>query len=281
MDYIGSLIGMLPFDWAQTAFMKNALVAVLLLSPLFGLISTMVVSNKVSFFSDALGHSAFTGIVIGALLGMVTPIWCAILFALFFSVLFSVIKMRSTLSSDTIIGVFSATAVSLGIFLATLNGGSFTKFNSYLIGDILSVSRDEITMLFILLIAVILIWCLFINRFALTATFSTLAKSRGVNADMCNMIFSALIAMAVTLCMQWVGLLVINSFIMLPAAASRCVSKNMKGYHAVSVIGSIICGISGLMIAYYLGSSAGACISLCLAVFFIVCYVVGKIRKTI
>ena len=131
-------------------FMKNALLAVLLLGPLFGLLSTMIVTGKMSFFSDALGHSGFTGIAISVLCGAVQPIYFAVGLSVLFALLFSFVRSRTSQSADTIIGVFSSTAVALGIFIVTLGGRSFTKFNRYLIGDILSVSPQEIGLFFLL-----------------------------------------------------------------------------------------------------------------------------------
>ena len=135
-----SLVDLLPFDWAQPGsmfFMKNALLAVLVISPLFGLLSTMVVESRMSFFSDALGHSAFTGIAIGTLLGAsvklfagADPMWFAVLFAVVFALLFTFVRRRTALASDTVIGVFSSTAVALGICIAARAGGSFTKNNA-------------------------------------------------------------------------------------------------------------------------------------------------------
>ena len=133
-------------------FMKNALLAVLLLGPLFGLLSTMIVTGKMSFFSDALGHSGFTGIAIGVLCGAVQPIYFAVGLSVLFALLFSFVRSRTSQSADTIIGVFSSTAVALGIFIVTLGGRSFTKFNRYLIGDILSVSPQEIGLLALVLL---------------------------------------------------------------------------------------------------------------------------------
>ena len=137
-------------------FMKNALLAVLLMAPLFGLLSTMIVTGKMSFFSDALGHSGFTGIAIGALCGAVQPLYFAVGLSVLFALLFSFVRSRSSQSADTIIGVFSSTAVALGIFIVTLGGKSFTKFNRYLIGDILSVTPAEIGFLALVLLAVVL-----------------------------------------------------------------------------------------------------------------------------
>ena len=120
-----SLWDALPFEMLHWSFMQNALLALLLLAPLFGLLSTMIVTGRMSFFSDALGHSAFTGIAIGCICGLApTPV--AVAFSVAFALLFSYVRSRSNQAADTLIGVFSSTAVALGIFIATLGGGSFT-----------------------------------------------------------------------------------------------------------------------------------------------------------
>ena len=154
MELWYTLVSLLPFEWAGAGslyFMKNALLAILVVSPLFGLLSTMVVTNRMSFFSDALGHSAFTGMAIGALCGFSEPTWAAVLFSLVFALLFNFVRRRTRLASDTVIGVFSSTAVALGIFIATFGGGSFTQYNSLLIGDILSVEPAKIALLAVIL----------------------------------------------------------------------------------------------------------------------------------
>ena len=157
MELWYALVDLLPFEWAQPGsmyFMKNALLAVLVISPLFGILSTMVVHSRMSFFSDALGHSAFTGMAIGALCGFSEPTWAAVLFSLVFALLFNFVRRRTRLASDTVIGVFSSTAVALGIFISTLGSRSFTKFNSLLIGDILSVEPGKIGLLALILLPV-------------------------------------------------------------------------------------------------------------------------------
>ena len=133
----------LPMEMLHWDFMKNALLALLLMAPLFGLMSTMIVTGRMSFFSDALGHSAFTGIAIGCIFGVAFPLWVAVAFSVAFALLFSYVRSRSNQAADTLIGVFSSAAVALGIFIATLGGDSFTKYNKYLIGDILSVSAAK------------------------------------------------------------------------------------------------------------------------------------------
>ena len=273
MEFWYAIVDLLPFEWAQPGsmfFMKNALLAVLIISPLFGLLSTMVVHSRMSFFSDALGHSAFTGMAIGAICGLSDPSWAAVIFAVVFAVLFNLVRRRAALSSDTVIGVFSSTAVALGIFISTLGGRSFTKFNSLLIGDILSVEPKKIGVLALILVVMLGLWLVSFDHLMLSTVHPALAGSRGVRVFWQETVFSVSIAVVVTLSMTWVGLLVINSLLVLPAAASRNAARNTAQYHLFSVLGAVVCGIGGLMASYYWGSSAGASITLFLAGFFLV-----------
>ena len=223
MEWWYSLVELLPFEWAAPGsmyFMKNALLAVLVISPLFGLLSTMVVTNRMSFFSDALGHSAFTGIAIGTLCGFADPMWMAVLLAAAFALLFTYVRRKSHMASDTVIGVFSSTAVALGIFIATLDGGSFTKFNSLLIGDILSVEPAKIGLLAVILLVVVLLWLASFNGLMLSSIHPALADSRGVQVFWQEAVFSMAIAVVVTVSMTWVGLLVTSYHISSSAGAS-------------------------------------------------------------
>ena len=282
MELWYSLLSLLPLDWARAdgmTFMKNALLAILVVSPLFGLLSTMVVTNRMSFFSDALGHSAFTGIAIGVLCGLAEPLWCAVVFAVALALLFTLVRRHTKLASDTVIGVFSSTAVALGIFIATLGGGSFTRFNAYLIGDILSVEPVKIALLAVILVLVLILWLVSFNQRMLASVHPALADSRGIRVVWQEALFSSAVAVMVTLSMTWVGLLVINSFLVLPGAAARNVARNMRQYHLLCVVFALAAGLAGLQLSYVLGSSTGACITLCLAVLFAASLLLGRLRR--
>ena len=272
------LCDMLPIEMLHWDFMKNALLAILIMAPLFGLLSTMIVTGRMSFFSDALGHSAFTGIAIGCIFGVTFPTAIAVVFSVVFALVFSYVRNRSNQAADTLIGVFSSTAVALGIFIATLGGGSFTKYNKYLIGDILSVTGGEIGLLAIVLLAVLVFWVLYSNRLTLTAIHPQLASSRGIPVKLSNTIFTVAIAVVVTLSIPSVGLLILNSLLVLPAAAARNVSKRLRQYHMLSVAFALLAGIGGLVISYIWGASAGASISLLLALVFTVTFCLRKVR---
>ena len=268
----------LPIEMLRWDFMKNALLALLLMAPLFGLMSTMVVTGRMSFFSDALGHSAFTGIAIGAICGLAAPAWAAVLFSVAFALLFSFVRSRSNQAADTLIGVFSSSAVALGIFVATLGGGSFTRYNQYLIGDILSVTPTEIGLLALVLLCVAVFWGLCANRLTLTAIHPQLASSRGIPVGLSQTLFVVAIAVVVTLSISSVGLLILNSLLVLPAASARNVSRSLRQYHGFSVLFALAAGIGGLCVSYDTGCSAGAAISLLLAAIFAVSFCFRKGR---
>lgn len=266
----------IPLEMLRWDFIKNALLALLLMAPLFGILSTMIVTGRMSFFSDALGHSAFTGIAIGCIAGIALPLLAAVGFSLVFSLLFSYVRSKSSQSADTLIGVFSSAAVALGIFVATLGGGSFTKYNRYLIGDVLSISPAEIGMLAIVLVFVLIFWGLYANRLTLSAIHPQLAASRGIPVGLSQTLFTAAIAVVVTLSISSMGLLILNSLLVLPAAASRNISRNLRQYTRLSILFALAAGLGGLTLSYYLGCSAGAAISLILAGIFAVTFCLRK-----
>jgi len=276
MDIWYSIIDMLPFEWTGHTFMKNALLAIILISPVFGILGTMVVNNRMAFFSDALGHGAFTGVAIGSIMGLVQPLWSAVIFSIVFSIGIAIIKHRSRMASDTVIGVFSSTAVALGIFIQTSGGKSFGKAMTYLIGDILSILPSEILLAFLLLISITVLWVVIFNKLMVVSVNPSLAGSRGIHTFWNELIFSMVIAVVVTVSMSWIGLMVINSFLVLPAAAARNIAKNQRQYHLLTVIISVVSGISGLIASYYIETASGATIVLIAAVIFFATFVYRK-----
>ena len=108
MELWYSLVDLLPFEWASYTFMKNALLAMLLITPLFGVLGTMAVDNKMAFFSDALGHSALTGIALGVVLGVSNQQVSMLAFGIVWALLITRIKQRNTASADTSVSVSRA-----------------------------------------------------------------------------------------------------------------------------------------------------------------------------
>ena len=257
--------------------MKNALLGVLLVTPMFGILGTMVVNNKMAFFSDALGHSALTGIAVGVMFGINNTLISMLAFSILLTIAIINVKNAKTASVDTIIGVFSSSAVALGIVILSYNGG-FNKYSVYLIGDLLSISNNDIFMLIISFIAVLLIWFTCFNKFLLVSINHTFARSRGVNVKFYEYIFTILVAIIVTISIQWVGILVISSMMILPAASARNISNNIREYHIYSISIAVISGILGLFLSYHFGCATGATIVLISSLFFAITYFIS-LRK--
>ena len=255
---------LLPFEWLHYTFMKNALLAILLITPLFGMLGTMAVDNKMAFFSDALGHSALTGIAIGVVLGIGNQMVSMLAFGILWAVLITFVKHNSKMSADTIISVFSSTSIALGLVILA-RGGAFAKYSGYLVGDVLSVTPGDLLALLLTLIATAAVWVLLFNPLLLTSVNAPLAQSRGVRAKLTEYAFTVLVAVAVMMSIRWVGVMLINSLLILPAAASRNMARNAAWYMRLSVLIALCCGVAGLVLSYYLNTSAGAAIVLCAA----------------
>ena len=258
---------LLPFAWMEYTFMKNALLAILLMTPLFGLLSTMVVSSRMAFFSDSLGHGAFTGIAIGALVGLFSPLTSLLIFSVLFALLITWIKHRTAASADTVIGVFSSTAIAVGLMIMS-HGGSFAKFSPLLIGDILSITPADLGGLLAVNAFVLIGWVFLFNRLLLLSVNASLARSRGISTIAVESVFAALLAIVVAVSIQWVGILIINALLVLPGAAARNIARSVKEYHVASVALALLSGLIGLFTAYYFGIAAGAAIVAAAAVFF-------------
>ncbi|MCJ7688744.1 MAG: metal ABC transporter permease [Clostridiaceae bacterium] len=147
-------------------------------------------------------------------------------------------------------------------------GGGFTKYSVYLIGDLLSISQIDLLILPIILIIVILIWVIAFNKLLLVSVNLLLARSRGINVNFYEYLFTITVAIIVTISIQWVGVLIISSMLVLPAAAARNISSNMRQYHVYSIVIALISGVVGLILSYFLGSAAGATMVLISSLFF-------------
>lgn len=259
----------LPFDYIQYDFMKNALLAVLIITPLFGILGTMIVNNRMAFFSDALGHSALTGMAVGILFGVTDVNLSMTVFAVVFALLLNKIRHSGIAANDTVISVFSSLSTALGLVILS-RGGSFSKYSALLVGDILSITPAEILRLLLIFMATLTFWCLAFNKLHAVSLSTSLAKSKRIPVAAIDNIFVVLIAVIVMLSIKWVGILIINALLILPAAASRNLAANMREYHLFSILFSLFSGILGLILSYYLDMAAGPMIVVVAALLFFV-----------
>ncbi len=231
------------FDYG---FMRNAALAILIITPLFGLLGTMIVSKKMAFFSDALGHSALTGIAIGVLLHIADTDIAMAVFAVLFAMALNFISSRSGASTDTVISVFSSCSVAIGLAVLSKNG-NFSNYSSLLVGDILSITKREIFSLFLLFLFTVFFYSVCFNWLNAAAIHRALAKSRRIPVRLMEYLFAVFTALV----------LIINALLILPAAAGRNLSENMREYHFFSILFSLFSGFAGLITSYYTNVATG------------------------
>lgn len=278
MSSLMDLLSHLPFEWAKYEFMRHALCAVVLVSPLFALMGTLVVNNRMAFFSDAIGHASFTGIGLGVLLGLADPLFALVGFALLLGIGILALHRLTRAAMDTIISLSMSFSIALGVVLLS-RGGNFNRYSHYLIGDLLSITPREIGWLCVtgLLVGGGLLF--FYNRILLIGLSDSLARSRGLSAWWTQVFFVSSIVMVVTMNLGWVGILIINSLLILPAAAARNIAANTRQYVLLAMAIALVSGIGGLLVSYYADTASGATIVLVAMGFFFVTLAVKALRR--
>ena len=201
-----------------------------------------------------------------------------IIFAIAFALLLNYVKNKTTYGADTIISVFSSIAIAIGLAILAQTG-NFNGYSSYLVGDILSITDTEIIYVFLIAIVVLIFWYFTFNKLHLISINTTLAKSKGVKTKKIDNIFVILIAIVVMISIRWIGILLINSLLILPAASSRNVAKNMRWYHLYAIIFSLFSGVTGLILSYYYNIPTGPMIVILSGViYFITLGIKGKVK---
>jgi zinc transport system permease protein len=261
MNFWHELIARLPFEWAQFAFMRTALLGVLIVSPLFAVMGTLVVNNRMAFFSDAIGHASLTGVGLGVLLGLADPFWALLGFGLILGIGIISLQRFTRATMDTVISLSTSFSIALGVALLS-QGGNFNKFTRYLVGDLLSVTPVEVGQLFITSLVVGGGLLLAYNRILLVGLNESLARSRGLSAWWTQVLFCAAVVMVVIMNLSWVGLLIVNSLLIVPAAGARNIANNARQYVLYATGIALFSGVAGLIASFYSNTATGASIVL-------------------
>ena len=184
-----------------------------------------------------------------------------IVFAIIFGLLLNVISRKVSGGKDTVISVFSSACLALGLAILS-KGGNFSKYSSMLVGDILSITRKEINYLVIILVITIIFWIILGNKLNAISLNPALARSRGIKINLVENLFAVLVALVVTVSIKWVGILIINALLILPAASAANISDNVREYHLFSIVFALFSGIAGLITSFYTSVATGPTIVL-------------------
>jgi zinc transport system permease protein len=269
---------LLPFAFAQPAFMKRALLALVLVAPTAAAIGVPLVQFRMAFFSDAIGHSAFTGVALGVVLG-IAPTWTMAAFGALVAVAITLVKGRTDLSTDTVIGVFFSTVIALGIAIISREKGLTRNLQAFLYGDPLAVSDAELAWMAVLAIIVAAYLFLTYNRLLLLGVHEGFARTKGVPVRALEVSFALVVALVVTTAIRAVGILLVTALLVVPAAAARNVAHRAGPAFHLSVLVALVSSVSGLVASYYLDTATGATVVLAAAACFALSAGVRSVRS--
>jgi zinc transport system permease protein len=239
------------------------------------LLGVFLVLRRRAFIGEGLAHISFGGIALGLLLGL-NPLIVALLITLLGSVMIQLIKDRSKLPSDTAIGIFSYTGFALGVFIISLTRGFNTDLFAYLFGSILTVSKFDLLFSVILSIITILIIILFYNNLFYITFDEETARTGGVNTGIYKHLIGFLVATTVVISMRIVGIILVASFMIIPAAAALQISKNFRQTLVYSIIICILSVLIGMVLSATFDFAASASIILVNFILFIMIFLARK-----
>lgn len=256
------------FEPALFDLLKISLLEVLMVCLLAGVMGIFVVNFQMAFFSDAISHSAFTGVALGLIAG-VDPLLTVVAFGVIIGLFVVYFKKKTGMSYDTIIGVLFSFSVSLGIVIVSSFKGLFRNFHSFLYGDILLISSQDLLITFLLLMVVSLFILLNFDKLTLIGIDEAYASTHVKGVTTIKYAFSLLLGLVVTLSIKTVGILLVTALLVVPAASARAISNSIIWMFFSSIILSLLSGIGGIFLSFQMNSSTGASIVIVSCLFFL------------
>ncbi|ADW16432.1 ABC-3 protein [Desulfobulbus propionicus DSM 2032] len=239
---------LLPFDCLHARFMQQALLGLLLLAPMAAVMGILVVNFRMAFFSDAISHSAFAGVALG-LLFSADPGWTMPAFGLLVGLGIMILQRHSSLSSDTVIGVFFSAMVAFGLAIVSRDRSLARDLQRFLYGDILTISDAQILWLVLLFVVLMLFLALSYNHLLYIGLNPTLAQAHRIRVAIHQYCFAGLLALVVMFSVQAVGVLLVTALLIVPAAAARNVARSAGAMFWWALLISLTSAVSGLLIS--------------------------------
>ncbi|WP_165065016.1 metal ABC transporter permease [Desulfovibrio sp. ZJ200] len=274
-----SLIALLPLDCLQSRFMQQALLGLLLLTPMAAVLGVQVLNFRMAFFSDAIGHSAFAGVALGLILA-VNPRLSMPLFGVLVGLAIMAVRRKSNLSADTVIGIVFSAVVAFGLAVVSRFHGVARDMQQFLYGDILTISETEITFLALLFPALMLFQAAGYNRLLQIALHPVTAKAHGVRVALWQYLFAGLLALVVMFSVRAVGVLLVTAMLIVPAATARNLARTAGGMFWWALLVGLSSGFAGLTLSAqdWLATSSGATVILAACAWFALSAALAALR---
>ena len=271
---------LLPFECMQARFMQQAMAGMLLLAPMSAAMGIMVVNFRMSFFADAISHSAFAGVALG-LIFSIDPNWTMPVFGLVVGLGIMLMQRHSSLSSDTVIGVFFSAMVAFGLAMVSRDRSLARDLQKFLYGDILTISDGQILCLVALFLVLMSFLAASYNHLLYIGLNSSLAKAHRIRVAAHQYIFAGLLSLIVMLSVQAVGVLLVTALLVVPAAAARNFARCAGSMFWWALLVGISSAITGLLVSAqdWARTATGATIILVACGWFLVSLAVSTFRK--
>jgi manganese/iron transport system permease protein len=254
-------------DPLQYSFMQRALVEVVLMGIICGVIGTYVVLRGMAFIGDALSHAIFPGVVIAFLWGIGFFVG-ALAFGILTALLIGVVSRNRRVSEDTAIGVLFAGMFALGIVLISGVRGYTADLASFLFGNVLGVSNEDIIASAVIGLIVLAALALFHKELVLVSFDEDMAEAVGLPVWLINLGLLMLIALTIVVSLQAVGNILVVAMLVTPAAAARLWTDRLRMMMLFSAIFGALGGMAGLLISFYTDRAAGGTIVLVVTIWF-------------
>ncbi|PIS42963.1 MAG: metal ABC transporter permease [Candidatus Kerfeldbacteria bacterium CG08_land_8_20_14_0_20_40_16] len=262
----------------QLPFMQRALMAGIILAFLLAFIGIFVILRRMAFFGDGIAHASLAGIAI-AILADLNPILIAIVFSIIIALIIYLLEKKTSLSSDTIIGIFFTASMSLGVLLISFKEGYQPELISFLFGNILAIRVFELYLIVILAISILTFLILFFRKITLVVFDRETAYISGINVTAIEITLYLALAVSIVLGVKILGIVLVSALLIIPASIAKLVASSFKGLVVASVILSEIIVILGIFLSYYFNWPTGATIVLTGTAWFIVTFIFSKILK--
>lgn len=271
------------FGWVEYPFLVRGFLCVLLLAPLLGGLSHLVVARRMAFFSAALGQAAITGVCVGLLMGepLNSPYGGMFGFSILTALAMVYAKRRSRLPQDTLIGVFLALTLGLGLCLLVAVTRQFNvhQVEAVLFGSLLTVTDTDLVLLVAAGAYVAVLLLRHYNDLLLDSLSPALATARGINSAYLEYLFAVVLTIAILVSLKMIGALLVEALVVVPAAAARNLARGTRAYFVWSVIVALAAGAGGLAISTRLLVPTGGAVVLAAGLIFFVTLAVGMVGR--
>jgi zinc transport system permease protein len=258
-------------------FIQHAMLACILASIGCGIMGTYVVVRRIGFLAGGIAHSVLAGMGIAYYLGN-TPLVGAVIAALVASILIGLINLKWRQNEDILIAMFWSVGMAIGILFISRTPGYNVDLMSYLFGNILLVSGNDLILMLLLDILLFLLATILYRQFLVTAFDQEFARLRGINVEFYYILLLSMVALTVVLLIQVVGLILVLALLILPAASATQFVSSIKPMMLLSVLFSLFVTTSGLVISYQPDLPSGATIIIMASLVYLVSIISKRIQ---